>query len=173
MVVGVKERTPEVLSSNLRGDLSHANFASKVGGPCDVASNLNMLSLFNSLTTIRANQIFQPKAPGLSQIFARHRSQLAPRKVKWVKRQKGTIPIPIGGSTKGTTLAYGEWGIRIRGNGARFSAKQLQTVEDLIKRKIKVIKGAKVFLRVFPDVPVCIKVRNSCLIWERIQSLIA
>ncbi|KAI5118898.1 hypothetical protein M0805_002814 [Coniferiporia weirii] len=89
--------------------------------------------------------------------FARHRSQLAPRKVKWVKRQKGTIPIPIGGSTKGTTLAYGEWGIRIRGNGARFTAKQLETVQELIKRKLKVIKGAKVYLRIFPDIPVCIK----------------
>ena len=86
---------------------------------------------------------------------------MAPRKVKWVKRQKGTIPIPIGGSTKGTTLAFGEWGIRIKGNGMRFSAKQLLTVEELIKRKLKVIKGAKVYLRVFPDIPVCIKVRTT------------
>lgn len=122
----------------------------------------DMLSLFNSLPILRVNRLCRTSALGISQIFARHRSQLAPRKVKWVKRQKGTIPIPIGGSTKGTTLAFGEWGIRIKGNGARFSAKQLQTVEDLIKRKIKVIKGAKVFLRVFPDVPVCIKVRTSC-----------
>ncbi|KLO08913.1 mitochondrial ribosomal protein L16 [Schizopora paradoxa] len=116
-----------------------------------------MLSIFNSLSTLRVNQIFQPRSLGFSQIFARHRSQLAPRKVKWVKRQKGTIPIPTGGSTKGTTLAFGEWGIRIKGNGARFSAKQLSTVEELIKRKLKPIKGAKVFLRIFPDVPVCIK----------------
>ncbi|EJD05350.1 mitochondrial ribosomal protein L16 [Fomitiporia mediterranea MF3/22] len=89
--------------------------------------------------------------------FVRHRSQLSPRNVKWVKRQKGIIPIPIGGSTKGTTLAFGEWGIRIKGNGARLTGKQLETVQELIKRKLKVIKGAKVFLRVFPDIPVCIK----------------
>lgn len=120
-----------------------------------------MLSLFNSLSTLRVGQIIQPRTLGIPQIFARHRSQLAPRKVKWVKRQKGTIPIPTGGSTKGTTLAFGEWGIRIKGNGARFSAKQLSTVEELIKRKLKPIKGAKVFLRIFPDVPVCIKVRNN------------
>ena len=90
--------------------------------------------------------------------LVRHRTQLSPRKVKWVKRQKGVIPIPTGGSTKGTTLAFGEWGIRIKGNGARFSAKQLETVRELIKRKLKPIKGAKVYLRVFPDIPVCIKV---------------
>jgi len=74
-----------------------------------------------------------------------------------MKRHKGTIPVPTGGSTKGTTLAFGEWGIRIVSNGQRISAKQLQTAEDVIKRKIKVIKGARVWLRVFPDIPVCIK----------------
>ncbi|KAG2758159.1 mitochondrial 54S ribosomal protein YmL47 [Suillus brevipes Sb2] len=87
----------------------------------------------------------------------RFRSQLAPRQVQHVKRHKGRVPIPIGGSTKGTTLAYGEWGIRIKGMGVRFSAKQLTTAEEVIKRKIKVVKGAKVYLRVFPDIPVCIK----------------
>lgn len=87
----------------------------------------------------------------------RFRSQLAPRQVQHVKRHKGRVPIPIGGSTKGTTLAYGEWGIRIKGMGVRFSAKQLSTAEEVIKRKIKVVKGAKVYLRVFPDIPVCIK----------------
>ncbi|KAG6914720.1 hypothetical protein DXG01_015750 [Tephrocybe rancida] len=90
-------------------------------------------------------------------LFTRGRSQLAPRQVQHIKRHKGRVPIPTGGSTKGTTLAYGEWGIRIKGNGARLSAKQLTTAEEVIKKKIKVIKGCKVYLRVFPDIPVCIK----------------
>ena len=88
----------------------------------------------------------------------RFRHQLAPRKVKYIKRHKGVIPIPIGGSIKGTTLAHGEWGLRIKGNGVRLTAKQLQTAEEVIKRKIKQVKGSKVYLRVFPDIPVCIKV---------------
>lgn len=96
---------------------------------------------------------------------ARFRNQIAPRKVKYAKRQKGRIPIPTGGSTRGTTLAYGEYGIRIKGQGVRFTAKQLSTAEEVIKRAIKVVKGAKVYLRVFPDIPVCIKVR-SCLVCE-------
>src|ERR1700722_15920026 len=94
-------------------------------------------------------------------IISRARSQLAPRQVKHIKRHKGRIPIPTGGSIKGTTLAFGEWGIRIQGNGARFSAKQLTTAEEVIKRKIKVIKGCKVYCRVFPDIPVCIKVSDN------------
>lgn len=99
-----------------------------------------------------------PTALSPLSLFTRGRSQLAPRQVQHIKRHKGRIPIPIGGSTKGTTLAYGEWGIRIKGDGVRLSAKQLTTAEEVIKKKIKVIKGTKVYLRVFPDIPVCIKV---------------
>ena len=90
-------------------------------------------------------------------LFTRGRGQLAPKQVKHAKRHKGRVPIPIGGSTKGTTLAYGEWGIRIKGNGARLSAKQLTTAQEVIVKKLKVLKGSKVYLRVFPDIPVCIK----------------
>lgn len=103
----------------------------------------------------------QPQVPsslGPLSIFARHRSALAPKKIKFIKRHKGVIPIPIGGSTKGTTLAFGQWGIRIKGNGARFSQKQLLSAEEVIKRKMKIIKGAQIWLRLFPDIPVCIKV---------------
>lgn len=91
--------------------------------------------------------------------FARFRSQLFPRKVEFLKRHKGILPIPIGGSTKGTTLSFGQWGIRIKGNGARLTQKQLLAAEDVIRRKIKPIKGSKVWMRVFPDIPVCLKVR--------------
>ena len=94
----------------------------------------------------------------LPSIFTRGRGDLAPKQVKYAKRHKGRIPIPTGGSTKGTTLAYGEWGIRIKGNGARLSAKQLTTAQEVIIKKLKILKGTKVYLRVFPDIPVCIKV---------------
>ncbi|TBU24347.1 mitochondrial ribosomal protein L16 [Dichomitus squalens] len=92
-----------------------------------------------------------------SLVFARQRHQLAPRQVKFIKRHKGVLPIPVGGSTKGTTLAYGEWGIRVKGNGMRITAKQLKSADEALRRKLKPIKGAKVYMRVFPDIPVCIK----------------
>jgi len=97
-------------------------------------------------------------------LFTRGRAQLAPKQVKHLKRHKGRIPIPIGGSTKGTTLAYGDWGIRIIENGARLTAKQLTTAQEVIQKKLKVLKGSKVYLRVFPDIPVCIKVRCCFLV---------
>ena len=108
-----------------------------------------------------ANPTIQPvqTALGPLSLFIRAAGQLAPRQVKHIKRHKGRIPIPLGGSTKGTTLAYGEYGIRIKGNGHRLTAKQLAMAEEVIKRKARVLKGLKVYLRVFPDIPVCIKVR--------------
>ncbi|KAF8345440.1 mitochondrial 54S ribosomal protein YmL47, partial [Amanita rubescens] len=98
-----------------------------------------------------------PTVLGPLSLFSRARTQLAPRQVKHLKRHKGRVPIPIGGSTKGTTLAYGEYGIRIKGNGHRLTAKQLTTAEEVLKRKARALKGLKIFLRVFPDIPVCIK----------------
>ncbi|KAI5888784.1 ribosomal protein L16 [Schizophyllum commune H4-8] len=97
-----------------------------------------------------------------STTFARGRHQLAPKQVKWDRKHKGRIPIPTGGSTRGTTLAFGDWGIRIIGCGARLTAKQLGTAEEVIKRKLKILKGSKVWMRVFPDIPVCVKVRGGC-----------
>jgi hypothetical protein len=107
-------------------------------------------------------QIPVPTALSPLSLFTRGRGNLAPKQVKYLRRHKGRVPIPIGGSTRGTTLAFGEWGIRIKGNGARLTAKQLQTVEEVIHKKLKVLKGAKVYLRVFPDLPVCVKVRGRC-----------
>ncbi|KAI0253009.1 ribosomal protein L10e/L16 [Lactifluus subvellereus] len=109
----------------------------------------------SALTTALRTQTSIQKHGGPS--FVRFRHQLAPRKVTFIKRHKGVIPIPTGGSIKGTTLAYGDWGLRIKGEGVRLTAKQLTTAEEVIKRKIKPVKGAKVYLRVFPDIPVCIK----------------
>ncbi|PSR71391.1 hypothetical protein PHLCEN_2v12658 [Hermanssonia centrifuga] len=75
----------------------------------------------------------------------------------FIKRHKGVLPVPTGGSVKGTTLAYGQWGIRIKGNGARLTAKQLVSAQETIRRKIKIVKGSKCYMRVFPDIPVCVK----------------
>lgn len=116
-----------------------------------------MFSLLSSARSVlqRAAPSSAPRsAPGL----ARFRHGLAPRKITYLRRHKGTIPVPIGGSIKGTTLAYGDWGIRIVGDGARLSAPQLLAAQEAVQKKIKPIKGAKVYMRVFPDVPVCIKV---------------
>jgi ribosomal protein L16 len=93
----------------------------------------------------------------LPSLFSRFRATLAPRRVKWPRRQRGTLPIPVGGSLKGTTLSFGDYGIRVKGMGKRVTAKQLQTADLAMRYKVKNIKGAKIHLRVFPDLPVGVK----------------
>ncbi|KAN0062853.1 39S ribosomal protein L16, mitochondrial [Thecaphora frezii] len=86
----------------------------------------------------------------------RHRSQLAPRRTKYRKAHKIRLPFNTGGSLKGTTVQEGVYGLRLLAP-AKLTAKQLVSAETALKRKLKVIKGAQVFLRVFPDIPVCVK----------------
>ncbi|KAL1407276.1 39S ribosomal protein L16, mitochondrial [Vanrija albida] len=93
-------------------------------------------------------------APAFTQV--RFRSQLSPRRTKHRKAQKGRVALPTGGSIKGTTLRFGGFGIRLLA-AARLTAAQLTASQAAIKRKIKGVKGAQLYLRVFPDIPVCIK----------------
>ncbi|GAA94895.1 uncharacterized protein L969DRAFT_53099 [Mixia osmundae IAM 14324] len=86
----------------------------------------------------------------------RHRSQLFPRRTKYRKAQKGRVPLRTGGSTVGTTVEHGDYGLRVK-EGCQLAAKVLTSCEAAIKRGIKPVKGAKCYLRVFPDIPVCIK----------------
>ncbi|CAG8708067.1 14444_t:CDS:1, partial [Dentiscutata heterogama] len=72
------------------------------------------------------------------------------------KAHKGRVPVRTGGSTKGNTIVYGDYGLRVK-DGVRLSSSQLTAAWQAIKRKIKVIKGSQVWMRVFPDIPVTSK----------------
>lgn len=122
-------------------------------GPSRLASVSSTRSLhlaFSSRPTLSVASISSPLGG------VRHKGNLAPRRTKYRKAHKITIPFNTGGSTKGTTVQEGAYGIRLLAP-ARLSAKQLVAAETALKRKLKVVKGAQVFLRVFPDIPVCVK----------------
>lgn len=122
------------------------------------ASRLSTSSAVRSLCMASSSRpTLARAAPASSQLGAiRHKGNLAPRRTKYRKAHKITIPFNTGGSTKGTTVQEGVYGIRLLAP-ARLSAKQLDAAETALKRKLKVVKGAQVFLRVFPDIPVCVK----------------
>lgn len=91
-----------------------------------------------------------------TRIPIRFASTLAPRKPKYRKAHKGRLPVHTGGSQAGTLLVYGEFGLKIE-EATRLTAKQLEAVMKAIKRKIKPVKESRMWLRVFPDVPVTVK----------------
>ncbi|KAI7895325.1 ribosomal protein L16p/L10e-domain-containing protein [Mucor mucedo] len=86
----------------------------------------------------------------------RFASNFSPRRTKYRKAHKGKIPIPTGGSTKGTTVEFGDYGLRVK-EGVRLTGRQLTAVHNAIKRKIKPVKGSQLWMRVFPDIPVSSK----------------
>ena len=89
------------------------------------------------------------RAPGQ----VRFSSNLGPRRTRYRKSQKGRVSFPIGGSVKGTTVTQGVYGLRTL-EPCRITATQLTAAETALKRKLKVVRGSQVFMRVFPDVPV-------------------
>lgn len=76
---------------------------------------------------------------------------LAPKKVKFRKRQKGRNR---GKALRGNSVAFGEIGLKALEHG-KLSSQQIESARVAIMRHIK--RGGKVWIRIFPDVPVTSK----------------
>lgn len=72
---------------------------------------------------------------------------LSPKKVKWRKVQKGKMK---GVAPRGTSLAFGEFGIQAM-ESAWITNRQIEAARIAMTRKIK--RGGQVWIRVFPDKP--------------------
>ena len=53
------------------------------------------------------------------------------------KMMKGRVRCPTGGSTKGTTIMWGDYGLRMIDHHRRISAQQLKIAEDTIKQRLR------------------------------------
>ncbi|RYP11968.1 hypothetical protein DL767_011537 [Monosporascus sp. MG133] len=56
------------------------------------------------------------------------------------KMMKGRPRVPTGGSTKGTTVVWGDYGLRMTDHHRRISAQQLKVAEDTIKQRLRGLK---------------------------------
>ena len=73
---------------------------------------------------------------------------LAPKKVKWRKKQKGKMR----GISKGaTTLSFGEFGLQALSCGF-VTSRQIEAARIAISRHVK--RGGKLYIRFFPDKPI-------------------
>lgn len=70
---------------------------------------------------------------------------LSPKRVKWRKPQRGRMS---GKATRGNYLAFGECGIQALECGW-ITNRQIEAARIAMTRKIK--RGAKVWIRIFPD----------------------
>ncbi|MCH8056208.1 MAG: 50S ribosomal protein L16 [Deltaproteobacteria bacterium] len=72
---------------------------------------------------------------------------LEPKKVKYRKRQKGRRG---GLALRGSTLAFGDYGLKAIGRGW-LSAREIEAARIALTRYMK--RGGKVWIRIFPDKP--------------------
>lgn len=120
-------------------------------------SNLYKRNVWNAVNSITSMVSVTPaRTVAAPMTTVRYASNFSPRRTKYRKSQKGKIPLPTGGSTKGTTVEFGEYGLRIK-EGARLTGRQLTSVFTTLRRKLKTVKGSQMWMRVFPDIPVTTK----------------
>lgn len=72
---------------------------------------------------------------------------LEPKKVKYRKVQKGRRR---GTAHRGSTLAFGDYGLKAMGRGW-MSAREIEAARVALTRYLK--RGGKVWIRIFPDKP--------------------
>lgn len=72
---------------------------------------------------------------------------LSPKRVKWRRQHRGNFK---GLAQRGSTLAFGDFGLASVEAG-RLSARQLEAGRIAISRSVK--RGGKLWLRIFPDLP--------------------
>ncbi|EGP91404.1 unnamed protein product [Zymoseptoria tritici ST99CH_1A5] len=65
---------------------------------------------------------------------------LAPKAGESTKSRKGRCKVPTGGSVKGTTLVWGDYGIRLKDHDRRISASQLKIADETIKKRLRGMK---------------------------------
>ncbi len=73
---------------------------------------------------------------------------LAPKRVKYRKRQRGRLK---GNDERGNKVSFGDFGLMAVDSG-RITARQIEAARISINRRVK--RGGKLWIRVFPQIPV-------------------
>ena len=73
---------------------------------------------------------------------------MQPKRTKYRKQQKGRNR---GLATSGNRVSFGEYGMKAVTRG-RVTARQIEAARRAITRKVK--RGAKIWIRIFPDKPI-------------------
>ena len=104
-------------------------------------SGTSSLQLFRTPTQASASVLESTWRPPTARAF----STTSPVMGNWLepnidrkkKMAKGRPRVPTGGSTKGTTVVWGDYGLRMVDHHRRISAKHLKMAEDTIKTRLR------------------------------------
>lgn len=125
---------------------------------------IGLRALGRSTVSMRPSMASVPVVGALSSIqtflgpvmFKRDKHEYAPRFKQIRKAFKGRVSVNTGGSVKGNSLEFGKYGLRLKSNGIRMKAIQLQEADKVIRREIRPSNG-KLITRFVCNTPVCVK----------------
>ena len=69
------------------------------------------------------------------------------------RSRKGRPRVPTGGSTRGTTVVWGDYGIRLLDHHRRISAAQLKNGEEAIRKRLRGLKY-RLYMRICANIGV-------------------
>jgi len=101
-----------------------------------------------SLPTFSLARCFSTTSPALD--------WLAPKFAEKSKSPKGRPKVATGGSTRGTTVVWGDFGLRMKDHDRRMPASALKIAEETIKRRLRGM-NYKLYKRVSANIGVYTK----------------
>lgn len=111
-------------------------------------TNTSDAGLSGSLPTFSLARCFSTTTPALD--------WLTPKFAEKSKSPKGRPHVATGGSTRGTTVVWGEFGLRMKDHDRRMPASALKIAEETIKRRLRGM-NYKLYKRVSANVGVYTK----------------
>ncbi|KAF2256955.1 ribosomal protein L16 [Trematosphaeria pertusa] len=108
-----------------------------------LTAQLSQLTLSSSRPRLLASPPIPPLLPPPVRLFSstpRSSNWLAPKAGESRKSRKGRCRVPTGGSTRGTTVVWGDYGLRMRDHDRRISSTQLRIAEETIKKRLRGMK---------------------------------
>lgn len=94
-------------------------------------------SILSSLRPSTSNLTSSNTLREFSSTPAVHADWLQPQKAEKKRSRKGRPRVPTGGSARGTTVVWGDYGLRMCDHHRRVSAMQLKNGEEAIKVRLR------------------------------------
>lgn len=115
---------------------------------------LKIASVFGALARPVMSPVSQMMRASATQVRFKH--SFEPKTRQRDKKFKGRVPVRTGGSTKGSTVVFGEYGLRLKSEGVRIKAIQLKEADNSIMRTLRPLQGT-LYRRLHCGLAVCVK----------------
>ena len=104
----------------------------KVFVPLQKSNQSGTIVLSTSFTGLPVSRCFSTTSPALD--------WLTPKYAERSKSPKGRPHVATGGSSRGTTVVWGDYGLRMKDHDRRLPAQHLKIAEETIKRRLRGMK---------------------------------